>query len=226
MTALRGLVESSEALLLDFDGPVCRLFAHYTARKASRHLARFLTNQNIEVPPDLADGPNPMQLLLWVADHAPHLTAAADDALRAAESQAAETAEPTPHADDAVRAATRARRAVAVASNNSEPAITGYLQAHGLAAQVAAIAARPHGEPHKMKPDPDTVTRAVNALGASPDRCLFVGDSRSDIEVALKTGVRPIGYAKTPERGRRLAEAGAEDVIDDMADLADALDLL
>ena len=41
-----------------------------------------------------------------------------------------------------------------------------------------------------------------------------------DITVAQLTGVRSIGQAKTPQRGRELAEAGADALVTDIADLA------
>jgi phosphoglycolate phosphatase-like HAD superfamily hydrolase len=43
------------------------------------------------------------------------------------------------------------------------------------------------------------------------------------MEAARGAGVRGIGYAKRPERRDQLADAGAAEVIDGMADLAHVL---
>ena len=40
------------------------------------------------------------------------------------------------------------------------------------------------------KPEPDVVIRALQALGGSPDECLFVGDSAADMEAGRRAGVK------------------------------------
>lgn len=40
------------------------------------------------------------------------------------------------------------------------------------------------------KPEPDVVLRSLAALGASPDECLFVGDSAADMEAGRRAGVK------------------------------------
>ena len=53
------------------------------------------------------------------------------------------------------------------------------------------------------KPAPDVVLAALAALGASPDDCLFVGDSPADMEAGRRAGVRTCavryGYGKADE---------------------------
>jgi phosphoglycolate phosphatase-like HAD superfamily hydrolase len=60
-----------------------------------------------------------------------------------------------------------------------------------------------------MKPHPDAVLPALDIL----DRPL-IGDSVTDIEVSRATGLRFIGYAKTPTRGNELHLAGADAITD------------
>jgi len=76
-----------------------------------------------------------------------------------------------------------------------------------------------------MKPCPDMVTETVAELGRAAPRCVFVGDSDSDMEAAVLSQTRAVGYAKTTYRASELAAAGAEVVIDRMDTLADALRL-
>ena len=40
------------------------------------------------------------------------------------------------------------------------------------------------------KPAPDVLLRAMEALGANPEDCLFVGDSETDMEAGRRAGVR------------------------------------
>jgi len=53
------------------------------------------------------------------------------------------------------------------------------------------------------KPAPDVVLTALAALGASPEDCLFVGDSPADMEAGRRAGVRTCavryGYGKSAE---------------------------
>ena len=39
------------------------------------------------------------------------------------------------------------------------------------------------------KPEPDVVIRSLQALGGTPDQCLFVGDSAADMEAGRRAGV-------------------------------------
>jgi HAD superfamily hydrolase (TIGR01509 family) len=53
------------------------------------------------------------------------------------------------------------------------------------------------------KPDPAVIFKALEGLAASPDDCLFVGDSPADIEAAHRAGVQSCavtyGYGKREE---------------------------
>jgi phosphoglycolate phosphatase-like HAD superfamily hydrolase len=62
-------------------------------------------------------------------------------------------------------------------------------------------------------------TSDQRSASSSPRR--GVGDSITDIQVSLATGIRSIGFAKTPIRGRELHAAGADAVTESVAILAD-----
>jgi phosphoglycolate phosphatase len=70
------------------------------------------------------------------------------------------------------------------------------------------------GKPELMKPHPASVLRALDLLGRPAAECVMIGDSMTDIEVSRATGLRSIGYAKTPTRGHELHLAGAEAITD------------
>jgi HAD superfamily hydrolase (TIGR01509 family) len=56
------------------------------------------------------------------------------------------------------------------------------------------------------KPNPDVVLRALAALEASPETCLFVGDAAPDMEAAKRAGVKSCavthGYGKREDLAR------------------------
>jgi phosphoglycolate phosphatase len=51
----------------------------------------------------------------------------------------------------------------------------------------------------------------------------MVGDSTTDVHAARAAGVRAIGYANKPGKRERLARAGADAIVTDMASLVSAL---
>ena len=66
----------------------------------------------------------------------------------------------------------------------------------------------------RLKPDPYLVQIAVERLGVDAGRCVFVGDSVTDVEAGRAAGVRVIGLAKTRQRGRELLDEGAVALIE------------
>jgi beta-phosphoglucomutase-like phosphatase (HAD superfamily) len=46
----------------------------------------------------------------------------------------------------------------------------------------------------RSKPEPDLLLAAAADIGVTPDKCAYVGDSRSDIRAALAAGMLPILY--------------------------------
>jgi phosphoglycolate phosphatase-like HAD superfamily hydrolase len=57
-------------------------------------------------------------------------------------------------------------------------------------------------------------------LDRPADQSVLVGDSVTDIQVSRATGLRSIGFAKTPIRGRELEAAGADAITDSITALA------
>lgn len=74
------------------------------------------------------------------------------------------------------------------------------------------------------KPDPLPVTHCMHRFGATADRTLLVGDSKIDVATARAAGIRvwvvPYGY----NRGRPIAGAGADRIIDSIAAVARPLE--
>jgi HAD superfamily hydrolase (TIGR01509 family) len=212
------------AVLLDFDGPVCRLFAGYPAPRIAAELVDVLRRRGTRPPPDLVGEQDPLAVLRRTAATGDEdATRAVEDALCAAERRAVETAEPTPYAREVIVAARRAGLAVAVVSNNSAGAVDAYLAAHRLAGHVSSVVGRAYATPDRMKPDPAPIRAAVRAVGESPGRCVLVGDSLADLDGARAAGVRAIGYANHPDKVEAFRAAGADAVVASMWDVAAVL---
>lgn len=154
MTPLAQLVAASRAILFDFDGPVCRLFARYPAATLAGRLRDELARHGVELSESLAGGRDPLAVLRWVGEHRPDLVETAEQLVVAAELEAVRTAEPTPGAHDAIRAAAKSGRPVAIVSNNSQPAIEAYLATYQLTDAVNLVVGRAHPEPTRMKRPP------------------------------------------------------------------------
>ena len=75
-----------------------------------------------------------------------------------------------------------------VCSLNCEEACRIALETHGLDDDVSAVVGR--DTVPTMKPDPDPLLAALDALDAEPKHAVFIGDSRSDATAAERAGVR------------------------------------
>ncbi len=145
--ALRALLGAGP-LLLDFDGPVCSIFAGFPAPRVAAELVAQLRAAGVGVPEEVACEGHPLAVLRWTgAGCGPTLTAAVEDALCTSELRAVESAAPTPYGREVILGARSAGLLVAVVSNNSAEAIAAYLSAHGLADKFAPIVGREYAEP-------------------------------------------------------------------------------
>ncbi|MGC4852269.1 HAD family hydrolase [Micromonospora sp. DT4] len=220
-TALTEIIGRARVVLLDFDGPVCRVFAQHSASTVAHELRRLLVDQAVTLPPDILADRDPLAVLRFTATLGrPAVVRLVDEALSREEVTAARTAEPTPYGREVIVAAQQTGRRLAVVSNNSAASVHTYLNVRRLTSYVHPVIGRPTADPERMKPDPASVLDAIRELRADPAGCVFVGDSPSDIEAAHAAGIAAIGYANKPGKRERLAAADV--VIDSMADLVAA----
>jgi phosphoglycolate phosphatase len=215
---LTELLARARYLLLDFDGPICAIFAGRPAHDVVLELLDVLTTAAAQVPDHLASASDPFDVLRYAATVSPDLGRRVEHELRLAEIDAAASATPTAHAAELISAWRQAGRAVAVVSNNSTTAVETYLAAHAI--DIDLVAARTSPDASLLKPSPHLVTSAIRALGAEPEACALVGDSPSDITAAQTAGISTVGYANKPGKHQRLSDAGADFIIDDMHALA------
>lgn len=224
-SALLDVVSRTRNLLLDFDGPVCSIFADYTAPTIAAELRELLRRRSAELTPEIEASDDPIHVLrLTSAYHDADLAAQVADALREAEVTAAATAEPTPSVGGVIHTALRTGRRLAIVSNNSMEAVTAYLHRQGLYTSFSTVVARYQGmSVDLLKPSGHLVGQALTALDAQPSSCTLVGDATSDIAAARSVPVASIGYTNKPEKATLLEDAGADAIVFSMADLAEAL---
>jgi phosphoglycolate phosphatase-like HAD superfamily hydrolase len=224
--ALSQVLAGAGPILLDFDGPVCNIFAGCPADVVASELRDILLNSGAQLPAAMMVEVDPLQVLRWTATLGSEpLIQTIEDALRAAELRAATSATPTPYAQEVLLVAQQKGRRVAIASNNSGPAIRTYLDAHRLSQYVSYVVGRKPYCPEKMKPHPYSILDSLNNLNAEPHGSVLIGDSLTDITASHEAGIRVIGYANRPGKRESLSAAGADAVVATMAEVANALNL-
>lgn len=209
------MVAQATAVLLDFDGPICRLFAGVRSADVAADLRRYLDRRRAPVPDDGTG--DPLAVLRMSAAADADILAGLHAELVRAEVRAATTAVPTPHADAVIRALAKSEHKLAVVSNNSAEAVREYLATHKLDLYISAIGARTCGDPQLIKPNPYLLEQALSELGVSADDAIVIGDSVTDVEASIAAGVCCIGYANKQGKAERLAAAGAAEVVDSMS---------
>lgn len=217
---LAELLARTKCLLLDFDGPVCSVFAGWPAPEVAESIRSELRRLGLPLGAS-ASTTDPMKVLTSAAEASVEGGRRAELLLREAEAVCVETAEPTPHADELLGAAARAGLRVVIVSNNSEQAIRQYLERQDLSHLVAAVVGRYPDNVDLMKPNPFLVRRGLAAGGCSAYHAAFLGDSTTDVVAGTRAGVAVIAYANKPHKLSALAAADA--VITDVREIAKAI---
>jgi phosphoglycolate phosphatase len=218
--ALDAIIVRNRWLLLDFDGPICSIYAGLPATTVADQLRKLFTGQSVPMPEDVARSPDPMEVFAYAGTVNPELAARVEAEMTDLEVAAVATAKPTPYVHDVLAACRESGRAVAVVSNNAERAVQLYLTRHGLDDRTGPVFARTSHDPALLKPSPHLIDKAVQALNADPAATALVGDSITDIEGSRLAGIDSIGYANKPGEYKRMAAAHAGAVITSLADLA------
>ncbi|GAA0445235.1 hydrolase [Acrocarpospora corrugata] len=206
-------------MLLDFDGPVCDVYAGLPASEVAAQLRTLLVARGADLPEHMLAQDDPLEVLHYSATLGEDLNRATHDVLTELEVNATATAQITPGVEDVVRYAADVGKPVAIVSNNSVAAVRAFLGAHGLLPMIRFIAARAEADPRLMKPNPHLVRKSLIELAAVPARTVLVGDSLTDIQAAKAAGVLSVGYANKPGKVDRFAVTSVDFVITRMHDL-------
>jgi HAD superfamily hydrolase (TIGR01509 family) len=104
-----------------------------------------------------------------------------------------------------------------IVSSNALTVISAILAREGLATAFDAIVAR--DDVTLLKPSPQGLLRCCAAMGVTPERCIYVGDSATDIEAARAASMTGFGVRAGMSSDSELLAAGAEAVVDDLGEL-------
>jgi phosphoglycolate phosphatase len=218
--ALYRVITRARCLLIDFDGPVCDIYAGLTDATAAAHVRKAITGHGVtNMPEQVTSSRDPIAVFDYAASLSPELGALAEAEMTAQEIAAVATARPVPYVHEVITSARDTGRTIAIVSNNSDTAVRAYLRQHGLADRIDHVAARTTPDPALLKPSPHLLTQAMTALDADPAGCVIIGDSITDIQAARAVGIASIGYANKPGKLDAFTAEGATAVITSLADL-------
>jgi beta-phosphoglucomutase-like phosphatase (HAD superfamily) len=215
--ALGAIISQTRYLLLDFDGPICSIYAGRAAPTVAEKLRQLFPG---ELPEDIARTPDPIEVFTHSATVSDEMAARVEAEMADLELAAVPTAEPTPYVHEVIASARESGRIIGVVSNNSPRAVNAYLDRHSLSGGIRLVVARTSHDPALLKPSPYLINTAVRGLDADLAVTALVGDSFTDIEAAHSANVASIGYANKPGKLERMMQLQAGAVITSMADLA------
>jgi HAD superfamily hydrolase (TIGR01662 family) len=221
VTAESAFRHARSCLLLDFDGPISAVFSDLTDSAAVAELAAELPSP---LPAELASAHDPFAVLQYAATtYDNSTTASLERRFTEFELAAVRTADPTPDADEVIRSAATNSMTVAVVSNNSVAAIDAYLTQHELRPFVTGIFGRTASNITKLKPSPFLLREAVNHLAVQPSRCVFVGDSITDLQAAHAAHIAVVAFANKPGKADRFASYQPDALISTMSAILPAI---
>ena len=127
-----------------------------------------------------------------------------------------------PGARDLLHAIKQAGIQLAIATNKGQQSLMRDLDASKLSSLFDVTRSASQTPP---KPCPQMLEEIMAECGVLPEETLMVGDSVSDIEMAVQVSVRAIGVDFYNQNEPSLRAAGADDVFDCFQQLADYLEL-
>ncbi|MBO0837179.1 MAG: HAD family hydrolase [Actinobacteria bacterium] len=215
---LGAIVARTRYLLLDFDGPICSIFAGLPAPTVAEKLRKLIPADRL--PDEIKHSSDPIEVFTYSATVSPALAERVEAKMADLEVAATATATPTPYVHEVMASCRQTSRIIGVVSNNSTRAVTAYLDRHGLSDYVALVIGRTNPDPALLKPSPHLIETVISGLQADRAASALVGDSLTDVEAAHHAGIASIGYANKPGKHDRMTQARAESVINSMAELA------
>ena len=100
---------------------------------------------------------------------------------------------------------------IAIVSNKFHKAVKGLNQVYFGEYIKVAIG---ESENVSKKPAPDTVFKALEELGSTPDQAVYVGDSEVDVKTAKNSGIMCVGVTWGFRDREVLEQEGADYIID------------
>lgn len=127
--------------------------------------------------------------------------------------------QPFPHVLDTIHALHRQGYQLAIASSRGSDSLLGYVKQMQIEDCISTIVAGDYVE--HVKPAPDMVFKALEAMRGTVEETLVVGDMTYDVDMAHNAGAK--ACAVTYGNGTREELASADYVIDDFSRLLEIL---
>ena len=215
---VKSLLDAADHVLIAFDGPLCTVFDPTTARVTADRL-RILLDPGL--PRAVRGTGDPFEVLRYAQTCGANTAYVIERQLATYEAEAIAFGQATEGAVDAVHTLHASGHTVTAIGNQSTRTIRSFLTMHDLLGEVRRASARDDFRTTALLPDPFLLGRAVEALGTTPKRCLFITASADDAGAAASTGGMPVlAYGKAIPRRRAAA------TIESMTELATPIDLL
>ena len=122
-----------------------------------------------------------------------------------------------PHVAETLQALRDRGIVLSVASSRRAKSLNGFLGDMDIARFVSYVIGADGVE--KAKPDPEPVLKTLQALGFAASETLVVGDMPVDILMGSRAGARTCGVTYGNASRADLLAAGADHIIDDIAEL-------
>ena len=126
-----------------------------------------------------------------------------------------------PHVAETISAVHDKGVTVTIASSRLIDSLKVFLEDMNLKKYISYVVSA--GDVENAKPAPDMVLKTLKALGYNNDEAIVVGDTRFDILMARKAGVKSIGVTYGNGKPSELRDAGADYIIDDFSDVLNIL---
>ena len=238
LARVRALVFDIDGTLADTDDHLVDQIARaldtlpFLSGRAATHLARRIV-MGAESPVNAAYGAIDRYGLDDELAALKGLLERARDQRRRAERHPAEAADEVPH--DMVPGVEEMlhdlaeRYPMSAISTGSEPRIREFLAHHGVLEHFSAVAGAQTTP--RMKPFPDPLLHAAEAMHVPPEACLVVGDTTVDMQTARAAGAQAVGVLcgfgtedELVREGADLILATTSDLLAVLAPSEDALD--
>ncbi|WP_037314817.1 HAD family hydrolase [Amycolatopsis orientalis] len=216
MAGVKELLQEKDHVFLDFDGPVCDVFAELAASEVADRLKKLV---GPDLPDEVSAAVDPFDVLRYAASCGPNAAHVVERQLARLENEAVSSISPAPGIAEVLDEWVAQGFTVTIVSNNSTDSIRSFLTLHDLASHVRRISARITGDPAHLKPRPALLDAAVRALGTSPARCVMVGDSAADVLAARAAGVASVALATTSAKRKTLAALAPDALVGSLAHL-------
>jgi beta-phosphoglucomutase-like phosphatase (HAD superfamily) len=215
---LDAIIRRARNLLLDFNGPVCELYARQPVSLAADHLRSILAAETIQLPHPVSTTTDPLAVLASAATISRELAERLESHLTQCELTAIPTAQPAGYLHDLIATARESGRTVTVLSTCSVQAVRMYLARNGLDDQVGLVVARQGYDPSPADSS-HLIRHALTAINADADACAVVAESPAVIEAAKSMGAATIAYAPHAETHDHLDATHPGVIVASLADI-------